>query len=41
MRRARFAISRAGEWRAQNWKYKNSSRCHIPNSEIASARLAD
>jgi Major Facilitator Superfamily len=27
----------ARERRAQNWKYKNSSRCHMPNSEIASA----
>ncbi len=26
-----------GERRAQNWKYKNSSRCHMPNSETASA----
>src|ERR1700722_9155368 len=22
---------------AQNWKYRNSSRCHMPNSEIATA----
>src|ERR1035441_2393363 len=28
---------RPGEPRAQNWKYRNSSRCHMPNSEIASA----
>jgi hypothetical protein len=27
----------AAERPAQNWKYKNSSRCHMPNSEIASA----
>src|SRR5258707_8881723 len=26
----------AAERPAQNWKYKNSSRCHMPNSEIAS-----
>src|SRR5229473_2949503 len=25
------------EQRPQNWKYKNSSRCHMPNSETASA----
>jgi hypothetical protein len=23
--------------RIQNWKYRNSSRCHMPNSEIANA----
>src|ERR1700686_249675 len=23
--------------RGQNWKYRNSSRCHMPNSEIATA----
>ena len=30
-----------GERHAQNWKYRNSSRCHMPNSEIASASAGD
>src|ERR1700686_5367290 len=37
-------VLQVGDWqvggrdrRGQNWKYRNSSRCHIPNSEIATA----